>query len=284
MSYTFGTATLDLAKILTDVLESAATADGAAGKTTLVDNALPITAPVDDHFNQGTIFFRECTNAALEGTSAIVTDFATAAGVSTYTFAAAAAQTKAADTYAVITNNWPRYLLRQAVNAALHKIGDVDQQDITVPTVANQLAYTLPTGVFNVKKVEQASSATAPLNYVELSGWEEIEGEIQFLAGKQPGDTGYLLRLTYNIGSSEITADATAIASLIHPEWLKWTAAVIALRWRVDKTKDDDTYLKQRLNEALQNEAAAERKYRPLLKLKPQAMQSSVWAVPGTSR
>lgn len=283
MAYKFGDAVLDLAEQLTDVMESAATADGAAGKTTLVDNSLPITAPADDYYNQGTIFFVACTNTALDGTTAIITDFATLAGVSTYTFAAAAAQTKSGDRYAVIKNDWPRYILRQSINVGLRRTGDVDQQDASLTTVANQAEYNLPAGVFNVRTLEIAEQDSTPYDYYEVDPgyWDEIEGQIQFKPGYQPQTTGYKIRLTYNSPLADITSDSTALPTLLHPEYVIWEAMIHALTWRLRLlgNGEDNDILRSDTNRALNEAKEKAKQYRRLMRRKPRSHETSGYAI-----
>jgi len=277
MSYTFGNAVLDLAREITEVVESTATGDGAVGKTSLVDGSMPINTPADDWYNQGTIWFKSCTNTELNGKSAIITDFTNSSG--TFVFAAAAAQTKSGDTYAVVTDEWPRFILRQAVNKALMDIGDTDDQNTATTTVTDQRYYSLPTDVYNVKLVEMARNLSEPYDYMELNHWREVNGQIQFRAGYQPDSTGYILRLTYNVPLAEITSDSTALPTLINHEWLKWASAVHAYRWRLKRSGDDKGTVKELLNEALAQTQRAERRRRAELRQTPQTLEHGVWDI-----
>lgn len=275
MAYLFGNAVLDLAREVGDVMEGTATGGGA---TTLVDSSPPFSCPADDWYNGGTIWFKACTHTGNNGTSGIITDFDETTGTATFTFGTVAdTHIQSGDTYAAMTNEWPRYVLRQAVNKALMEIGDVDQQDITTTTVANQEYYTLPTGYYNVRKVEVASNSSAPYDYYELNHWHEIEGQIQFESGYHLEDTGHILRLTCNMPLAEITADTTAIPTLVHPQWLKWAGAVYAYRWRMKRVGDDEQALKELLNEALAQAMRNESRYRHLLKRTPAKMEHSIW-------
>jgi hypothetical protein len=294
MSYLFGTACLDLAREITDVMDSAATASGSTTPfITLIDTSMPIATPASDWYNNGTIFFTSgvVTTGNL-GLTRRITDFDN--GTGTFTFAAITARTVALDTYSVMTKAWPYYALRQAVNKALTEIGDVDKQDITTTAVTDQLSYTLPTGIFNIKKVELATSLTDPLNYIDLSHWHEVNGTIQFDAGHAPSVDTYILRLTYNVPPSEITADTTAIPTNINPIYLKWMSVCEAYRWRLHKIKNDDPTTTTMMNEALQKAEKKAAEHRPEMNIKSKQNQLSAWAVnsarwdtepdPGTAR
>lgn len=278
---TLASATLDLARILPiTVVDSVATSDGAAGKTTLVDGSFAYSSsdstPPDDYYNGGTIFFKSCTNTGLNGTTAIVTDYVRTGG--TFTFAAAAAQTKSGDTYSVINRDFPRVKLRQCINQALAEIGGEDAQNTALTTVADQMTYDLPAGVYNVIKVEVAASTTSPYGYVEHHHWAEVNDDIAFIEGHQPTNTGYIIRLTYRVPWAELTADSSAVADLINPNWLTWKAAVYALRWRVGILGEQDPYLRTHLTEAIAKDSENDRRYRPHLQLANRSPQHSLWS------
>ena len=151
-----------------------------------------------------------------------------------YTFAAQTKTITAGDTYAFVDKDWPRDVLRRAVNEALVTLGGLpDEYTLsTFVTVGNQMIYTLPTGVTNIKKVEVGSSQSDPYYFVPNYHWEEIDGGIRFLEGHAYGTAGYPIRLTYMASPTEVTTDAGAISSYYHPDLLKWTAAVSALMWK----------------------------------------------------
>ena len=227
---TLASATLDLARILGNVVEGSAT----AGATTyLRDSNLPRTAPPTDAYKLGTIWFKSCTETALNGLTAITTAWVTADYQ--WTFAAQTKTITAGDTYAFVDKDWPRDVLRRAVNEAMATLGGLpDEYTLaTFVTVADQMTYTLPTGVYNVKKVEVASSTTSPYYYVPNYHWEEIDGNIRFLEGHAYGTAGYPIRLTYQASPTEVTTDTGSISSYYHPDLLKWTAAVSALMWKL---------------------------------------------------
>lgn len=246
---TLYSATLDLAKILGSVMESTTTAAGTT--TTLVDTSFQRNKPPDDAFNYGTLWF---ISGALAGKTAIVTDWTNL--TTTFTFATQSAAPGSGSRYAFLDKDWPRDVLRNAVNAALQTIGGVP--DIytlaTFVTVANQEDYTLPDGVYNVRKVEIATSDTAPYYYHTHYHWMEIDGVIRFKNGYAPTTTGDLIRLTYIVQPGELDDDADTISDYIHPDLLKWTAAVHALMWKQPAMGEQVAYIQQKLQYAVQME------------------------------
>ena len=246
---TLFSATLDLAKILGSVMESTSSAAGST--TTLVDTAMPRNPPPDDAFNYGTLWF---ISGALAGKTAIVTDWVNT--TKTFTFATQTAASGSGSRYAFLDRDYPRDVLRQAVNTALQTIGRVLDvyTNATFVTVANQEDYTLPTDVYNVRQVELATSASAPYYYQKHYHWSEIDGVIRFKSGYAPTHAGDLIRLTYAIQPDELDDDATEISDYIHPDLLKWTAAVNALMWKQPAMGEQVAHITQKLQMATQME------------------------------
>ena len=241
-------ATLALARILMRVHGGVATANGAVGMTTLVDTAR--TEP-DDFYHLagagGGVLWMLSGTAANIGLSRAITDWDLATW--TATFAALAAQTLIGDGYAISPIDWSRDELIEAINAARQTIGSVPAEDETLVTVADQMDYTLPADVYNVKRVEEAQSTAAPYLYVPHSHWEEIGGEISFDEDTQPQTTDYRIRLTYAVPPTDLDADADVISNYVHIDLLKWIAAIHALRRRRNDPKFTGL-----LNEALKRE------------------------------
>ena len=255
---TLFSATLDLAKILGNVIESTATGGTTA---TLLDNAFPRTPPPDDAYNKGTLFFISCTQTTLNSTTAIVTDWDQADTAtppnSTFTFASPvtpAVTITATDRYAFCDKDWPRDVLRRAINQAIQSLGALpDLYTLsTFVTVARQEAYALPAGVYNVKRVEIATSTSAPYYYRTHRHWTEKDGYIYLDTGFEETAGGYPIRLTYEVPSAELTTDAGTISNYIHPDLLKWEAAVNAYLWKQPNMGEGSAILERRLAYAVQ--------------------------------
>lgn len=240
---TLASAALDLARIVTSVREGVATGGNA---TTLADTA---RSEPDDYFHNGahhgTIWFLSGNNS---GKSAIITNWVQTTG--TFTFVTPGAACAAADRYAAVAHDWPRDVLWQAVNAALRTIGAELDVDVTAVTVADQEEYTLPTGVTDIRKVEIAQETTAPYDYAVNYHWQQVDGKLRFDTDYAPATAGLKIRITHQPAVTELTSDTGAIGSGIHPDLLKWTAAVHLLRWALQR-KPDNGSLAQMLNEAV---------------------------------
>ena len=246
---TLFSATLDLAKILGNVIESTATG---GSTTTLVDTAFPRTPPPDDAYNYGTLFLISCAQTTLNNTTAIVTDWVST--TKTFTVGTLGATITATDRYAFVDKDWPRDVLRRAVNQAIQSLGALpDLYTLaTFVTVADQEAYALPSGVYNVKRVEIATSTSTPYYYIKHHHWTEKDGYIYFDTGFELPDAGYLIRLTYEVPSAELTTDAGTISNYIHPDLLKWEAAVNAYMWKQPNMGEGSSILERRLAYATQ--------------------------------
>jgi hypothetical protein len=236
---TLASATLDTAKLLTRVLEGTATGGSA---TTVVDTGSFDPYP-DDWWNNGTIWLRSGNNS---GKSAIITDWDQSD--ETWTFPTLTLLCAANDLYSVAGKLYPRYMLIQAVNAAMQTIGgdDDDYEDSSYVTVADQTAYALPAGVYNVKRVLIAGSTVSPYGYWVHHLWREMEGYIKFDPGAEIGSAGYRIKLIYNVAPTAVTADTDAILSNIHIDRLKWEAALHAAQLRLSDNPEDGQ-LEQRI-------------------------------------
>ena len=305
MANTLATATLAIAKLLPGphiLVESVATATGTTAtlKDTVNWFVGPGTLPPDDYFNGGTIWFKDMTTALSEGLTSIITDYATAG---TFTFAPVLTLTTVAlDTYAACPRYYPRFILRQAVNYALAEVGGEDAQDVSLTTVDDQMIYDLPSGVYNVKRVEVATASSTPYGYRILNHWREINDDIVFDEGYQLNSTDYIIRLTYRVPFTELTTDNGAtpgtqdatclIPDLADMNWIKWAGAAYCLRWKLGMTGRDEPTVREMLQEAITRAEMQAARYRPKMQQMYPDVKHSPWATgsvddtvaPGTVR
>lgn len=275
---TLASVTLDVARELPGwaVVEGEATG---GSTTTLVDTNYPwlvdgTNPPADDYYNGGTIWFMSGSNINL---SAIITDWTKSS--KTFTFGTLANAIVAGVAYAAAPKDWPLFILRQRVNLALARIGNVDQRNSTLTTVTNQQSYTLPVGVSNVRRVEVARSTSAPYGFMVHHQWREIGGAVEFFEGFQPQTTGHTMRLTYAAPLARLDDDDDTIPDLIHPELIKWWGVYEALRWKIGRIDASEKAKVQALNEAMiRAEQEAARRMRDI-EQSPRDNQGSIWAV-----
>jgi len=247
MAYTLFDATLDLSRILQDTFESTSTTNGTT--TTLVDTGIYHETGFFSQDPRGTLWLKLATKA-----SKIVTGHTT----TTLTFTPAQSALVASGTsYAVAPGIYPKYALVQAINAALVEIGKIPYEG-TEPAVANKESYTVTDNALfdeEIIGVEVASSLTAPYLWKPHYRWRQTVGTatsgartFTFDEGSVP-DGAYTMRFFYLLEHPAVSADSDVISSHIHPNLLKWTAAVHALRWRYIRSVQVDTSVVNLLNE-----------------------------------
>lgn len=272
---TLSSAALDIARIVTRVIEGTATG---GSTTTLIDTAFAykpdrVNVPADDYYNGGTIWF---LSGSLNGKSAVVADWARA--TQTVTFATQTASASGAQ-YAICDLTYPRYVLWQAVNDALANIGGEDKYNISRTTVADQMSYDLPGGVYNVLKLEIATSKSAPYRYVEIPAqlWHEMGDAINFAEGRQPTMPGYIIRLTYRTPLATLSADSGVVPRLYDPNLVKWMGAAYCYRWRYQQVKQDEPTAAQFLQEAMAQAQQMAARYMPKLQRARRAWEHSAF-------
>jgi hypothetical protein len=254
---TLFTATLDLSKILQNTPEGTAT----GGSTTTLEDSL--RGEMADYFDGGTIWFLSGNNA---NKSTAILDWIT----TKFTFATQAASCAAGNRYAAASGEFSKWLLIQAVNDALNRMNAL-RYNQALTTTAYQERYSLPGGVYNVKRVEVSIETTDPYDFIPNYNWREVGGlstgdannkaTLVFDAGHAPALDGCIIRLTYQPERSDLTADADEIDDLTPILPLVWSAAVYALRWKLGVLGRDKPEKVDRLNEALLNAQVMASKY-----------------------
>lgn len=248
-------ALLDLAQTLRGVRFGTATG---GSTTTLVDTGL---SDPNDFYNGGTIFFISGNNA---NKSAVITDWNST--THTFTFATQTGACAAADRYAAIHNIYNRDTLVEAINQALEDLGPFTATNTALTTIADTEAYTLPTGVSAVKKVEIATSTTAPYGWYELRQWREVNGTLYINENVEPW-AGYTIRLWYEADHTYTTTDAGTLNVDIHPEVLKWVAATKALTNRLGVTLGSEPQVQKMLEYAQVKAEEAKAKF-PVMRVR----------------
>lgn len=264
-------AMLEAARAVGNVVEGTATGGGA---TTLVDTGFPYlpdgSAPANDFYNGGTLWFLSGTViGTADAVKVLVTDWDKAS--KTFTFGTVAPLAVAAGVrYAAVDRFWPGFVLEQGVIQALKALGNVVQvyEDAALVTVAEQAAYALPAGVYNVKRVEVARSTASPYEYLREHQWEEMGdvngvGSVVFDRGFEPDAAGYRIRLRYQAEVDEATVRTYGVPDVAPVEYVRWAAAAWALRWRMQRVKLDEPEKGNFFSEALGNAEKMAIKFRP---------------------
>jgi len=206
------------------------------GNNSSLTDTVSIPSVPDNWMIGGTIWFLSGLNA---GHSAVIS----ANSLGTFTFPAQAQSCAAGDKYEVCRSTFNQGLLIRAVNQALVDMGLVINIDSTLVGVLNQIEYTLPAGVGDVRRVENGTLPSLVRNY----HWTEYNGKLRFDYNFQPAalDT---IAVYYKDPHPVLSLDTDIISGSIQPDYLKWCAAVYALVER----ENSDPKITAKLNEALQ--------------------------------
>jgi hypothetical protein len=248
MAYTLFDASLDLARILMDVFESVSTAAGTT--TTLTDSALVEPNGYYSENGGGTIWIKGQSLARR------VTGY----NNKLLTWSPAVTSLVASGSaYAVAGSAYPLRVLVQAINTALREIGRLPLTEDVTP-VAEQAEYTVDdNAVFEheVVRIQLAQAAAEPYNFMPHYYWEQLHSlprVLRFQPGYEPLYT-YPMRVTYLAEHAGLVDDDDEISPAVHPDRLKWQAAVHALRWMLQRRGQDDPLVVELLNEANRNAA-----------------------------
>jgi len=234
---------LQVAKILGGVREGIAT----TGSTTTLTDTKRRLEPAET-WDGGFIVMLSGTNGG-----EMMTINSYAEGV--FTFDTLTAAIISGDRYAVVPFLFNKEDAISAINTALLDFGDYLQHDETLTVDADAQIYTLPSGVFNVKRFEVAQSESSPYDYKEQYYWDEHSGYIYFKAGNEPSTDDMKIRLWYIGTHAELVDNDDEIDTEIDDRWLKWAASVNLYRSYYSQYGEADPHRVQLMNEAVQNEA-----------------------------
>lgn len=164
-------------------------ASAAGTTTTLIDTVN--RAEEDDRFNGQTLFVVSGDNA---NTIRRISDFEKSSGTITVD---TAWDNASAENDQYVLAELIKTDVFQAINAGLTEIGEVTKVDESLSVVANQTEYTLPSGVYDVVRVEVSEDSEAPYDYDRLFNWQEVNGKLYF-KGEINYTAGRTLRVFYN--------------------------------------------------------------------------------------
>jgi hypothetical protein len=239
---------LKVAREVEEVIEGAATSGSI---TTLADTTLLANFP-DDHFNKGILWIRSGTQA---NKILAITDFATTTGLCTFASLGGVNTIAAADRYAIARASYPWDQIVSAIERALASTW-VTGLDSTLTGATGgdgtTLEFTLPTGVYDVKRVELQDSSDATSEKRVSTHWRETHnGKLRFDYGYSPYD-GDTIHIYYRDQHPDLTAYTVTISNEINVEWLKWASAQELLWWGVSQYGSQVEYrIEERMNKVI---------------------------------
>lgn len=144
--------------------------------------------------------------------------------------------------YAVVPDAGPmnRSVLSQVVNDACRMAGMVYTHDDTVTIVTSQEEYTLPAGVSDVRRVEEATSSVAPFAWEINPYWHENGGILIFHPDHVPENPGNKMRIWYAKEAAAVY-DGGAIVWPVRD--ILWLAVLNMFRYNYITTGKDKEYL-----------------------------------------
>lgn len=206
---------LKVAREVGDVMDGVAT----AGTTASLTDTEILIQPAQ-FWKAGTLFIKSGTHL---GKALYVTGYDN----HTLTFATQTGAIVSGDRFAVMRGIYPFNQIVTAVNQAL-EFTHVNAEDATLIGDGATLEFTLPTGVFNVKRVQFGRNT----EILTSNHWRETGTKLRFDYGYAPVD-GDTIRIVYRSLHNELSASSDVISNEIDREWLKFKAAEQLLWWGV---------------------------------------------------
>ena len=264
MSYTLFDATLDLARTLMQVREGVTSGAGSTACTTLVDTGLSTDYP-DDFWNNGTLWVP--TRGAVAAQYKKCTDYVQTSY--TLTFDALTSSVGSGVSYRVAPKEFPLYILLQKINAVLRGIGPLPLATV-ITSVAGQSEYdNTDDSIFDeeIIGIEQCSTLSGyypgytptfdpdvNYNWKPNYHWKqhmESPRRLTFDYGYEPQDSVWM-RLTYLSPHTELSVETAVINDQVHPDRLRWMAALECWRWKEKQMHSGDGTIREMLVEAQQ--------------------------------
>lgn len=227
---------LQIAKKMMEVGEGVTTAVGTV--STITDTKLKYPA---DYFKDGTLWLV----GTYAGAYRVISN--TEGGLITFD-ATLAGNPVISTVYAIAPKTFSLNEIKQAVNTVLEESRYM-QTNSTLVVLENTEEYALPTGVTqDVRRVEIATSNSAPYGWYPHRAWEVVGGYLKFL--RWPPTGGNPIRLHYVGNMTALASLATAIPITIDTNHLKWRSIAHLYRKHYDKTRGDNPEKQALLEEA----------------------------------
>lgn len=219
--------TLTLAELALKVLkiitpDNITEGEATSGSTTTLLDTNNLTQAAS-YWDAGMVFIKSGTHAGK-----ILTPVTFDSATDKITFSALGTAIAAGVRYAVARNIYPYSNIKSAINEALDETY-IEAEDATLEGDGETLQFTLPAGVYNIKRVHTESPTDA--NYKPISThWTEQGRQIKFDYGYAPY-SGWMIRVVYNTKHEELTAYSNVISAEIDADWLKYKTAEKLLLW-----------------------------------------------------
>jgi hypothetical protein len=210
----------------------------AAGSTTTLKDDSIVNAPVDDTYNDGTIFFVSGPNA---GKACVITDYDQddGTGDSVFTFTPAVTSTVSGEVYWVFPKKVSLDSIIAGVNAAISELPWIDKVDDTTTTVADQEAYDLPSDCVEVREILEAQSTSTPYDWKPNPFYRirynhtTSKYQLVFNPNHQPATADYLIRVVYKYYPVSMDDYDDELSDWYNTEWVSHLAAKHIKSWHM---------------------------------------------------
>jgi hypothetical protein len=217
-----------------------------AGTTTSLTDTVNLTQP-NAYYDKGILWMRSGNHVGkvLAVTSHISNKLS---------FATPGTAIVAGELYSVVQNVYPYEQIKAAIMDALWET-HIESTDTTLEGDGETLEFTIPSGVWDIKKVfftDPDDTTRKPIS----THWKEVyvgsTRKLKFDYGYAPID-GYTINLVYRDQHADLTTYSSEINSDIDTMWLQYKAAENLLMWAVGKYGNQAEYrIEERLNRVLE--------------------------------
>jgi hypothetical protein len=227
---------LKVAREVTDVMDGAAT----SGATTSLTDITNLIQP-NQYWDRGTLFIKSGTHT---GKALPILGYSS----SKVTFTSLGLVPVAVnDRYALMRGVYPWNQIVTAIVQALDST-HVTGTDATLTGDGSTLEFTIPTGVYNIKRVEFIRDSAERL---VSNHWREVSGKLRFDYGYAPFADD-VINIVYRAVHPDLALYSDTISNEINLEWLKYKAAEQLLWWGIGMYGQAQEYrIEERMNKIL---------------------------------
>ncbi len=243
-----------LTKYLSQLIQNTVEGTASGGSDSTLEDIMRTEG--EGYFDNGTIWF---FSGSYENLSAVIGSWDAESKTFSFSFELRPIGVQRDDVYAAAPADYPRWLLIQKINEALRDI--MPTLETVIMSVANADEYVLPAGVCRVRNVEIGRNTSSPYEYVVHNHWKELTyltetdlyGYKLRFYHRAPDEDNLPIRITYAPLNTDLQDDGAEIPDNVPLNLLLWKAAASCLRWRIERTREDEPERVRLLNEALAN-------------------------------